>query len=208
MAEGYINDTISIVNEDFHKAPSYRSIQINGVADECTFKLTKDSNKVKILLRPKKTISKGMYVLLEGKTYMVTNYVPNEIYPKGEIELCNNTLRWRDTLGTLKEYSCIAKGNSVKIDDEFTEKERFIITSDAELVVLVQYNSDTKTIQPNQRFIFGEYAYEVLSVDNISHVYDEKGYVQLTVKATGKTESDDTTSGVADDSSNSGWGDW
>lgn len=208
ISDAYINDTVSMVNDDFDKTTSYRQIEIDGVSDECNVRLTDDSSKLKIWLRPKKSINKGMYVLLDGKMYMVTDFVPNEIYPKAEIELCNNTLRWRDTLNDLNEYSCIVKGESIELNETTYGDRRLVATSDAELKVLVQYNSDTKKIKVDDRFLFGNNAYNVIGIDNITNVYQEKGFIKLTVQATGKTATDDTTSGVANDTGNSDWGAW
>lgn len=208
MSEAFINDTINIINADFTNAPSYREIELDGVVEDCTFKLTKESNKREILLRPQKTISKGMYVLLDTDKYIVTECVPNEIYPKAEIVLCNNTLRWRDTLNALKEYSCIVKGDSISINEEDASNKRLVVSSNAELTIVVPYNDDTKSIEPNQRFIIDGQAYDVSGIDRITEVYKKKGVIKLTVNATELTNTDDTTTNVADDTGNSDWSGW
>jgi hypothetical protein len=206
VSEAFINDTIAIINADFTNAPSYRVIKLNGVDEDCTFNLTKESNKREILLRPRKTIEKGMYVLLDTDIYIVTECVPNEIYPKAEIVLCNNTLRWRDTLNVLKQYSCIIKGDSISINGDVTGDKRLVMDSMAELKIVVPYNDETKTIEPTQRFVFDGQAFDVTGIDRITDVYKDKGLITLTVKATAKTDTDDVATGVADDSGNSNWG--
>jgi hypothetical protein len=206
MSEAYVNDTIAIINADFTNAPSYRQIQLNGVDEDCTFNLTKESNKREILLRPRTIIKKGMYVQLESNDYIVTECVPNEIYPKAEIVLCNNTLRWRDTLNVLKQYSCIIKGDSISINNDNTGDKRLVIDSIAELKVIVPYNDDTKTIEPTQRFVFDGNAFDVTGIDRMTDVFKDEGLIILTVKATAMTDTDDVVTNVADDSGNSNWG--
>jgi hypothetical protein len=203
LTQAYINDTIVHVNDIFDKSPTFKQIQVNDTPTDCIINHTKKSTVLDLLFRPKSVLNKGMYVLIDSNTYMVTDFVPNEIYPKAIVELCNSTLKWKDSSGTLKEYKCIVTGSTY---DENQDKQVF--TSDSKLIVLVQYNDDTKTIKPTQRFVFGENAYEVETIDAVSSIYNGVGIIKFGVKFTSVTATDDTTNQVADDSGNSGWGSW
>lgn len=206
LAEGFLNTTATVANENFSKPMSYRKVLIDSVEADCQFKRGKKSNAVTITLRPYTKVFKGMYVFFEGKNYLVKDFTPNEIFPKCEIEMCNNTLRWRDDFG-LKEYWCVVKGDSFEVDDD-----KSIIISDSELTVTVPYNDDTSSILPDQRFVFGKFAYSVSSVNSLSDtiLVDGKivGLMTLRLASSETTDTDDTDTGVADDKGNSGWGDW
>jgi hypothetical protein len=203
VSEAYKLDTINYINDIFAESPSYKQVLVDGVQKDCIISHTDNSNELELLFRPQEILNKGMYVEIDADTYMITDFIPNEIYPKAQVELCNSSLKWRDSSGNLFEYKCIVKGTVYK--DEINKQ---IFTSDSELTVLVQYNNDTKNIKPNQRFIFNEMAFDVQSIDTITNVYNGVGYIKLVVKFTSISQSDDLVNGVADDSGNSGWGAW
>lgn len=200
VTQAYINDTIIHVNDMFSKSPSFKQMQFDSV-DTDTIVSRKKSNVIDILLRPQIKVNKGIYTTYDSDTYLLTEFVANEIYPKATIELCNASIKWKDNTNTIKEYNCIVKGDSYKESDD-----SLVITSDGQVKILVQYNDDTKTIKPNQRFIFGNSAFEVDSIDEVSEVYKGKGILKLTVKYTSATDTDDKTNQIADTSGNSGWG--
>lgn len=209
LGEGFVNDTIDIINANFHNAPSYRKIKVNGVEEDCTIKHTRYSNKLEIYLRPLKPVNKGMYVEIDDNTYIVMDCVQKEVYPKAKITLCNNVLKWKDESDTIYEYKCIIEGSTVELDESVGMfNNRLVISSDSELTVIVPYNEDTRKIDIGQRFIFDESVYSVNSVDRLSEVVNEKGLIKFTIKATGKSDTDDIDKNIADDTGNSGWGGW
>lgn len=201
ITDGYINDTITHVNEMFSSSPSYREVLVNGILSDCLIS-RKKSNKIDLLFRPRVIVDKGAYVTIGKDTFIILDCIDNEIYPKAYVELCNRSLRWKDDLGEIKDYKCLAKGTSYEEDDR-----RIVYNSDGELVVKVQYNDDTKTIKPQMRFIFDEKTYEVSTIA-LTDVYDGTGVLELIMKFSNATETDDKENQVADDSGNSGWGEW
>lgn len=204
VTQAYINDTIAHVNDIFGKSPTFKQIEIDGVQTDCILNHTKKSTVLDLLFRPQSVLNKGMYALIGADTYMITEFIPNEIYPKATLELCNSILKWKDSLGDIKEFKCI-----VKSDTYNSESDRQVYISDSELYVMVQYNDDTKKIKPTQRFIFSDRAYEVIQTDVVTNVYNDVGYIKLGVKSVGITTTDDKTNQVADSSGNSGWeGGW
>jgi hypothetical protein len=203
LPEAYKNHTISYVNELFQTSPSLKQITINGIPYDAILSRTNKSTELEILLRPLSVANKGAYVVIDSDTYLITDFIANEIYPKGKIELCNSSLKWKDDLGNVYEYKCIVKGESFQ-----EENDKKVITSDSQLIVLIQYNNDTKKIKPNQRFIFGEYAYDVVSIDSLSNVYNNQGFIKLELQFTSTSSTDDKTNGIADNSGNSSWGAW
>jgi hypothetical protein len=202
ITQAFINDSIAQVNDDFDKSPSFKKIQLDGVQTDCIIN-HKKSNVLDILLRPQSVITKGLYVTFNTDTFLLTEFIANEIYPKATLELCNANIKWKDSANVVKEFKCIVKGESYK-----EVEDKLVVTSESEIAILVQYNDETKTIKPNQRFIFGNSAFEVTSIDEVSNVYKGKGILKLGVKYTSATDTDDKTNQIADKSGNSGWGGW
>lgn len=202
ITQAYINDTIVHVNDMFSKSPSYRQAKIDGIDSDCIIS-RKKSKQMDLLLRPSTIVSEGSYVDFKEDTFIVLDFVDNEIYPKASISLCNRILKWKLSNGDIKEYKCFVKGATYEED-----KMKTVYTSNGELIVYVQYNDDTKTIKPQTRFIFDESVYEVASIDNVSNVYNGKGVLKLGMTFTNTTSTDDKDNQIADSSGNSGWGGW
>lgn len=199
----YVNDTITHVNGMFNQSPSFKKIKIDGVEKDCILSHTKKANVLDLLFRPKSVLNRGIYVTVDADTYLITEFVPNEIYPKAVVELCNESLKWKDALGNVLEHKCVIKART------FTEiEERQVMIGQEELIVLVQYNRDTKTIIPTQRFILGDQTYEMLTIDDVTQIYNGVGIMQCTVKLSSTADSDDVVNKIADDSGNSNWGGW
>lgn len=205
--ESVMNHTALLINEEFEQASTYRKIKINQLNGECIFKRTEDSKVLKIILRPNELMNIGDYVEMNDEVYLATEFIPNEISPNAEIQICNATLKWKNDNGDLHNYKCIVTGNSYEFGEQ-TGNERMVYISNAELNALVQYNDKTKTIKPEQRFVFGEYAYKVTSIDCMSFVHNQTGYIQLGLESTGVSNNDDIITGVADENNDSGWGEW
>ncbi|ALA47843.1 hypothetical protein ABE137_12675 [Brevibacillus laterosporus] len=203
LSQAYINDTIAHENEFFNDSPSFKTVLVNHTQMDCIVSHTKKSTKLELLFRPKSVLGKGMYINYKSDVYLITEFIPNEIYPKATIELCNSVLKWKDETGKVKEHRCVVKR------DTYNEKEdRQVNTSDSELLAIVQYNDDTKRIKPTQRFMFGSSVYEIIKFDDVSNVYNEDGYIKFGLKFTNMSTTDDVENQVADNSGNSGWGGW
>lgn len=205
IPEALTNGSIAYVNGIFDKSPSYKKVFVDGLETEVWLNHTKKYNELGVLFRPLTIFNRGSYVESNQDVYMLTEFIQNEIYPKGKLELCNSNLKWKDESQVLQDYKCIVKGSFY---DEEEVAENLIIGSKAELKIIVQYNDNTKKIIPKQRFVFEGNAYEVATIDSISKVYLDSGLIELGVNFVSLTSTDDTTDDVADESGNSGWGDW
>lgn len=207
IPNGLINSSIMHVNEIFDKSPSFKKVSINNVEVDVLLNHTKKSNELGVLFRPQYLLDSGSYLEFNTHTYILTEFIANEIYPKGKLELCNSTLKWNDESGKLNEYKCIIKGNSYD-EDDITGSNKTVIDSESEIKISVQYNEDTKKIKAKQRFIFDGNAYEVNTIDTISRTYLGVGIIDIGVKYTSLTSTDDTDNDVANEDGNSGWGEW
>lgn len=201
-SDAYVSDTIVHVNGIFNTSPSFKKIMVEDTLTDSIVSHTKKSTVLDVLFRPNTELNKGVYTLIESDTYIITDFVPNKIYPKAKVELCNSEINWNEGNDTFS-YKCIVKASSFSETDE---RQASILQS--ELVVIAQYNSDTKRIRPTQRFVFGGNVYEVTTIDSVSGVYKEVGLIEFIVKFTSTSTTDDIDNKIADTSGNSGWGDW
>jgi len=207
MKEGFENEAEMQVNDSFNHSPSFKKVIVNNIEIDSIVNQGLKDNEMKILLRPKNYLNKGEYVTFDGDTYIVRTFKNNPIYPKGTLKLCNNVVKWRNEDGSIFEYRCVVEGETYE-QEKKVRLVRNITSSESEVVITVQYNEYTKKIKPQQRFVFGEHSYEVSSIDTISNVYNEVGFMTLTLKYVNKLDSDDFENQIADQSGQSGWGEW
>jgi hypothetical protein len=205
ISESHIGSTIQNVNEYINNSPNLATVIVQSVEVECVINNSKKFGEKNILFRPQTKIDVGDYIGYNEETYLTMNTVPSEIYPKAEVKICNKSLKW-NLNSILVEYPCVVSGEVYKEDT--TTEDSLVITHDADLVVYVQYNSQTTQIKPKQRFVFNGYAFEVDGIDSVSKVFSEKGLIKLELNSVSISDSDNTTDEIADDSSNSGWGGW
>lgn len=212
VGEAFINDTVSIINNSFKNSPSYKIVKINDLEEDCQIKTTSKSNIFKIFLRPYKKIEIGYYVEVNDSKYLVTKSIKNDVYPKAEITLCNNTLIWRDDSNTILKYPCVIEGDILEIDDtRMIKDERLIVRSISEMIIKVPFNSDTNKIKSNDKFIFHDATFEVVGMDKVTDVVNGQGIIKLIVKTVSSNV--ETVEDIEEDEkvyedNNSGWGEW
>lgn len=201
-SEALFNASIEQTNQLFKDSPMFQVVKLNGVDTDSRVSLEKDSTERQLLLRPQTSVKKGVVATFEGEDWLVVNYIPNKVFPKAKVKLCNALLKWNDGVST-KEYPCVAKEKTVKLNED----DDFVVTSENEIEVSTPFNNDTKTIAIKQRFLIGSKTYEVIGIDDITNVVNNVGILKLILEVTNTSESDDTIVGVADnDTSNDGWG--
>lgn len=207
--EAFENSTVDLINATFDGNPSYTKVLYKGEETDALYRLHKYmSNTVYLTFRPYTEILIGDYVEFNGKTYFVREITPNEIYPKAEILYCNNTLRWKDSFGSIFEFPCAISGNTLVLDDaKYSNNNRFVLRSDSTLYVKVPYNDSTKLIYPTQRFVINNKVFDVTTINDLD-VVDGKGYLELALTSTAKSSTDDLENNIADSSGDSGWGEW
>lgn len=206
ITQAYINDTIHHVNDSFTKSPSFR-VAKQGVDEvDCIINRRK-SKKIEFLFRPSTKIEIGSYLTIEDDCYLVDDAVDNEIYPKAFGMLCNRTLKWKNSSGEVLKYMCSISGSNYEEDTTKTTAKS-MYNSDGELTIKVQYNNNTKYIRPQMRFVLDDMVYEVKSINSISNTYNGSGVLVLTMKFTNTSQTDDKDNQIADNSGNSGWGEW
>lgn len=201
-SDALVKTSITQVKEMFKDSPLYKVITIDGITTDARVNLEDDENS-HLLLPPQSSTNKGAIAEFDSVKWMVMDYKPDVVYPKAQVKLCNQVVKWIDGSGVTHEYPCVATGKGYQLD----ENGEYLVTSDGKVVALIPYNSVTQGIEEKQRFVFGDRSYEVIGVDDVSNVVNGKGYIEVTVEVTSTASTDDTVNKVADNNNNdSGWG--
>lgn len=200
-SEALVNASIQQIKSMFKESPLFKTILLDGQSMGVRVNYEKE-NERELLLQPEESTSKGAIANFDGSNWLVAEFKSDIVYPKAKVVLCNQVIKWSDTTGSF-EYPCITRGKTT-----YDLKEgKYMSLPEGDITVQLPYNSNTKSIKEGQRFIFADKAYEVVGVDNLSQVINGAGILQLTLERTSKSESDDTSTDVADNSTNtSGWG--
>jgi hypothetical protein len=90
--EGYSNASKNITNSLFENSPTYYVVPINNV-DTGVRLINEDvSTKMTILFRPDTVASIGSIVYHNELNWLLTDFINNDRFPKGSLQLCNYTL--------------------------------------------------------------------------------------------------------------------
>lgn len=195
----YMKD--AIIN-NFQSNPSYQLIKINDIDRDVQIvdenALTKNPNKKCVLCKPDEDINTGNDILWNNHHWLCTNVDGDkEIYAKGIIEKCNNTLKWQTPTGEIKEYPCIIQ-DKTSVYSSGIEENKYLSLADDQILIIVQSNDDTKQLKINKRFIFNHSEYEVYELTKIQTLI-QNGLLYLTMTKSQYNEtSDNLDDNIAD----------
>jgi hypothetical protein len=165
-------------------------VKVNGIDMEVQLQdinaITRSSNVSLVqnvlkfmILKPNKSVNIGDMVELEGKFWMVTDYVSdNPLFPRAKIGKCNYTLH----LKTGETKTIIGYDNFKRpqydIQPTFTDIQSILQTSvsnislnntinlpQGQVLVTVQYNELAKNIKENDEFDIYNRQYKVVGLD-------------------------------------------
>lgn len=194
------NSTFEFVNSVFSNAPNYRVVLVNGVEMDVRVLEGKMANERRLLLRPEQKIDIGSYIDYDSKKWINFDISGDLFSPKATIQMCNETMKWKDIDGNIHEYHvCISATRNTKFD--ITSDRMQIELLQGAIYVYAPYIEDVKTIRSAQRFIFGNNAYEVSGLDDLTLVDSNKnGIIQFTCRIVTFHEDDDIENKIADNS--------
>jgi hypothetical protein len=200
-AERTKNNLISLINREFSSSPFYHEVLRNNIeqgvqiVDESS--LTKNPNKKRVLCKPDEDINIGDDILWNSVHWLCTNVDSDkEIYAKGIIERCNNTLTFQLPNGTIKSYPCIITDKSSTYADG-TSETKYIILSDDQILITIQNNTDTLQLELDHRFIFNHSKNDIYKLSKIQSLIQE-GILYLTMTKDQKGVNDRLDLNLAD----------
>lgn len=110
---------------------------------------------------------------------------------KGRMVLCNNTLKWKNNKGQINCYPCAIKDALTYTN--FKWGNVGVVQPGGDIVVIIQKNEDTEKININDRFLFGNVAFQV------KQFFDElnPNYMQLYMRKIPELQDDNFEEDIA-----------
>lgn len=193
----YVDSTKETINQLFIENPSSKLVRINDSEEEKWVWIVEDTKnpyKKKIIMPPDESLEAGWIIYWNNEPWLCINVDKSnsEIYESGYIEKCNTELKWVDDEGVVRSYPCILiYGTKANFG---TYSDKIMTIPDNRRQVVVQKNEHTMKLKTDDRFIFGNAAFQVIDYDFIS----DEGLVNLNLKGVQIIEaSDNVELGIA-----------
>lgn len=213
VGEAYTNNTIAFIEANFKSSPTYRLLKVFSSEypeikemDSRVVEVERMGSLREIIFMPNQSLETGTYIQFDGYTWLLFDKYggTGSTSVKMLAQKCNRKLKWKDKEGKLHEWDCIAGstdlGSKAKQNRTEIEWNKYDVRLPiGQLFVFVEANADTKKIQLNQRFIFGDNVFEVIGRDDVTGI-TQTGYgvIQLVIKIdTKRVVEDDFENGIA-----------
>lgn len=98
---------------------------------------------------PDDTFSVGSYVLFEGEYWIIiSSDCDDDIYSKGEMRICKNTLKFQNASGDIFSYKYFVNSATPSLDENTS-----LINSDTVRKIVIPFNSVTAQFYSGKRFL-------------------------------------------------------
>lgn len=209
IRERYELDTKSFILDNFDDSPTYREIEVYeqeesiGTYGVRVNMIERMGNIRSILLKPDKDLNVGNMTSFEGRDWLIFDkfgHVSSGV--KVTAMRTNYLLKWIDRDGVLNIKRCYASssdiGSKSKQSRANIEYNKYDVKlAYGQLYIFIEVTENTRRINLNHRFIINDIVYEVIGVDNTTHVEDGYGIIQYTVKRITRNPKDDFEFGIA-----------
>ena len=219
----YELDTKSFILDNFDDSPTYREIEVHefeesiGTYGVRVNMIERMGNIRSILLKPDEDLNVGNMTMFEDRTWLIFDkFGHRDTGVKLTAMRTNYNLKWIDRDGVLNAKRCYASssdiGSKSKQSRANIEYNKYDVRlAFGQLYIFIETTDATEKIDLNQRFIVNNIAYEVIGVDNTTHVEDHRivnedtgeeefpkyGIIQYTVRRVTKHPKDDFELGIA-----------
>lgn len=215
----YELDTESYILDNFDDSPTYREIRVEregvdmGVYGVRVNMIERMGNIRNILLKPHSALTPeeerqpdlfvGNMAIFEERTWLLFDkYGYKDSGVKLTAMRTNYNLKWIDRDGMLRTKRCYASssdiGSKSKQSRATIEYNKYDVKLPyGQLYIFIETTEHTKRIDLNQRFIINSVVYEVIGVDNTTHVEDDYGIIQYTIRRVTVHVKDDFEMGIA-----------
>lgn len=207
-------DWYTITEETSHASGVYQNVdvRINGVINPTTTDNVEDDFKKLLFKDIDHSVDLGRLYQFSNNYWITINVDKiNTLAQTVVIKRCNNTLRWIDELtGAYYQVPC-SLGYLINENRDYATAGSAVVTPSGLLQCIVQYNSKTIKIRPNQRFLFGSdgqwtaFKVEGGGINNFNNLQTytntNVGFTRLSLAvdyvALANNETDDLTNGIA-----------
>lgn len=209
LRDRYEYDTKNFINENFDDAPTFRRIKVwkqYQEVDEVDVRVNmieRMGNIRSLLLRPDVDLDVGNMAYFEGRTWLLYDkYGFSGDRLKMTAMRTNYNLKWIDANNVCHADRCYASssdmGSKSKQNRANIEYNKYDVRLPyGQLYIFMETTEHTTAIDLNHRFIINNISYEVIGVDNTTHVEDDYGIIQFTIKRVPEHPRDDFELGIA-----------
>jgi hypothetical protein len=189
-AERVKNNMINLISREFSSSPSYHEVLRNNIPQGIQIidenALTKNPNKKRVLCKPDEDINIGDDILWNSQHWLCTNVDSDkEIYAKGIIERCNNTLKFYKNQ-TLHSIPCIFTEISLDL-----QEGKFMNVPIGHYLVYIPSGIITKS-DMNLRFLLNDSAYKIEGISDATN-----GLIKIELSDDEINVKDDLINGIA-----------
>lgn len=213
ISDSISTNTTQYIQSKFKDSTTYRrakyyhrknDVEFRNEIDIRALDIRRMGNIRNVLLRPTESLDIGYTLIFDENEWLIYDkYGSAENHLKLEVAKINDRLVWIDANGILIDLPCVSGttyiGSKSRQNRYDIETNTYDVRLPAgQIFVFAEYNRDTKTLDLNQRFIFGRKVYEIVGIDDVTSVEsDGYGIVQFTMKLTTIIDGDDFISGIA-----------
>jgi hypothetical protein len=186
------------VQSQLVNSPNYKQVLIGGTWHDVRLVQGIRVGSLEILFAPHQDVPIGSIVEFDGETWLITEISHQiTIVKKGVMYKCNNTLQWKKANIPYSLPAYITQYYTLGVYDIEAKTGIDYDTAKGGLFAYVQNNAISKTIILGDKFSINGQAFEVVGIDNISHIVNNVGYIKLTIM---RTINDGTT--IVDNTNN------
>lgn len=209
LKERYEKDTDRFIMESFENSPTYREIKVyekgvyKGIKGVRVNMIERMGNIRNLLLKPGDDLWVGNMAKFEERDWILYDkFGYHEVGVKMTAMRTNHVLKWRSKDGGLWAVKCYASssdiGSKSKQSRANIEYNKYDVKLPyGQLYIFIETTEASQEIDLNHRFIINGIVYEVIGMDNTTHVENNYGLIQFTVKRTTKSPHDDFDLGIA-----------
>lgn len=147
-----VKSTEDYVNIEFKNDPSYREASLNlynnNKVDIRIIEDKADLFRKYFLFRPNYKISKGSYIEVDGKHFIIENCFLKDVYPKAEALMCNIEIMVQGQSRPIPAY-----GNNTTYGTKGLRDNGYFKEHDAKLKIFVQANDETRRYFEGMRLL-------------------------------------------------------
>ena len=215
VGDSFRKNTHYFKNKKFADSTTYRRAKIytnkgtdieSSVEEDIrVIEIDRQGSLRNILFRPKVDYRVGCIIEFNNTQWLAYDKFGSAVDDiKLRVSRINDILKWKDREGNIREIPCITStsylGSGSKSNDVGLSYNVFDVkTLVGKILISVELNKYTTTLELGQRFICGAHVYKLEHIDDISTIdSDYNGVLQLTLSIDLKNnEYDDFKNGIA-----------
>lgn len=204
------SNVFTIQEETFFASGLYQNVdvRINGLVNPTTAQNIEDDFKKLTFQNLEHAVGLGRLYKFNDNFWLTTNVDKIKTLASTVIiRRCNNVLRWQDVLGGIYEVPCVLD-YLIKENRDYSTAGSAIVVPSGMVECLVQFNTFSNKIKPNQRFLFGNpdnwiaYRVEGGGINNFNNIKTEDntsaGFIKLSLAVDYvNIQTDDIVNGIA-----------